>query len=527
MKNRWIKNIVSFVLTGCLLFSDAGVTALAAQNTEDTIETEVTPQETSNKDVVIFTTSGEKSEKKLSMDEIRNMYHNVHTYTTLYQEKPEISMEKYSPAVLTADAYQTSLDWINYYRNVAGVSSIEFIEESNDIISFVALVEAANYKLTSYPVKPITMDDETFNKGASNAKDCNLAISDENPMKDSIDQFMYDSDLSNIADVEHRRKMLNPYLLAMGIGTADAAEKYYTALAVGGVNVYHDKLKEYDFISWPASGNNLSDTFSPSTAWSVSLSVQQFDFIDPDKVKVKLTQMSDGTEWNMDASLGYCVDSRYSFFNCSDEIYGIPNTIIFRPSYVGIDKFYGDYKVEITGVKTQDGRPAMVSYTVTFDSLEGDPIKTEPAKWIKSGNRWWYRHADGSYTTNNFERINGKWYYFDNAGWMVTGWKKVGSKWYYFGGTNDGSMKSGWQKVENKWYYLGAASDGSAKSGWQKISNNWYYFNTTSCQMMTGWQKIDNKWYYFGSASDGSMKKDTWIGNYYVDKRGVWIKDHF
>ena len=52
-------------------------------------------------------------------------------------------------------------------------------------------------------------------------------------------------------------------------------------------------------------------------------------------------------------------------------------------------------------------------------------------QWIRDGNRWWYRHADGSYTTNGWEVINGAWYYFDGAGWMVTGWLKRPSDVYY------------------------------------------------------------------------------------------------
>ena len=44
--------------------------------------------------------------------------------------------------------------------------------------------------------------------------------------------------------------------------------------------------------------------------------------------------------------------------------------------------------------------------------------------WIKSGSRWWYKHSDGSYTTNGWEKINGTWYYFDSEGWMKTGWIK-------------------------------------------------------------------------------------------------------
>ena len=49
----------------------------------------------------------------------------------------------------------------------------------------------------------------------------------------------------------------------------------------------------------------------------------------------------------------------------------------------------------------------------------------EQAKWIKSGDRWWYRHADGNYTRNGWELIGDNWYLFDSAGWMLTGWQKL------------------------------------------------------------------------------------------------------
>ena len=88
-------------------------------------------------------------------------------------------------------------------------------------------------------------------------------------------------------------------------------------------------------------------------------------------------------------------------------------------------------------------------------------------EWILSGNRWWYRHADGGYTTSDFESINGKWYYFDNAGWMVTDWLQVGKDWYYF--DSSGAM------VTNAWignYYLKA--DGKmAVSEW--VQDGAYY----------------------------------------------------
>lgn len=58
--------------------------------------------------------------------------------------------------------------------------------------------------------------------------------------------------------------------------------------------------------------------------------------------------------------------------------------------------------------------------------------------WIKDGNRWWYRHADGNYTKDGWEQIEDKWYYFNKDGWMITGWLNKDGKWYYL--KEDGSM---------------------------------------------------------------------------------------
>ena len=71
--------------------------------------------------------------------------------------------------------------------------------------------------------------------------------------------------------------------------------------------------------------------------------------------------------------------------------------------------------------------------------------------WIQSSGRWWYRHNNGSYTSNGWELINGKWYHFDRSGWMQTGWAKVGNSWYYLNGS--GAMQTGWFNVSGKWYY--------------------------------------------------------------------------
>ena len=114
------------------------------------------------------------------------------------------------------------------------------------------------------------------------------------------------------------------------------------------------------------------------------------------------------------------------------------------------------------------GNPSTNSNTNT--TTQSDSNSNISGSWIQSNGRWWYKHADGSYTANDWEKINGVWYRFDNSGWMQTGWVKDGS-WYYLDAS--GAMKTGWLKDNGSWYYL--QDSGAMKTGWMKVSGKWYY----------------------------------------------------
>lgn len=100
------------------------------------------------------------------------------------------------------------------------------------------------------------------------------------------------------------------------------------------------------------------------------------------------------------------------------------------------------------------------SYAVTdinYDKSEIILTRAESkGKWIKGSNgKWWYKHYDGTYTKNDWEKIGGYWYYFDESGWMVTGWKKVNGDWYYFnqyGEGSEGQMRTGTMYKNGKKY---------------------------------------------------------------------------
>lgn len=230
------------------------------------------------------------------------------------------------------------------------------------------------------------------------------------------------------------------------------------------------------------------------------------------------------------------------------------------------DTWIGEYYVDASGAWVKDKQK-------------------ETDKWIQSSGRWWYRHADGSYTRSGWEYIGGKWYYFDQNGWMVTGWQKVKGSWYYMESNGamvssgwkwinskcyyfdkngkmaantwiDGSYvdasgawvkdkkqepdkwirssgrwwyrhgdgtytRSDWEYIGNKWYYFD--QNGWMITGWQKVSGSWYYMESNGARVADGWKWINNKCYYFDK--NGKMAADTWIDGSYVDVSGVWIKD--
>ena len=117
--------------------------------------------------------------------------------------------------------------------------------------------------------------------------------------------------------------------------------------------------------------------------------------------------------------------------------------------------------------------------------------------WIKSGSRWWYKHSDGSYTTNGWEKINGTWYYFDSEGWMKTGWIKESGNWYYL--DDSGAMKTGWCWVSGSWYYLNTS--GVMQTGLQTIEGKQYYLSSSG-DMQVGWHNIGDDTYFFANSGE-------------------------
>lgn len=185
----------------------------------------------------------------------------------------------------------------------------------------------------------------------------------------------------------------------------------------------------------------------------------------------------------------------------------------------------------------------VLSRPLNIYALDNQSIQSKADSWKLDSTGWWYQHANGSYTRNGWEFINGKWYYFDNMGYMTTGWQYINGGWYHM--NNDGAMDSNqwignyyvgsdgcwrvdhWINNSTGWWYQHA--DGSyTRNGWEMINGGWYYFDNSG-YMATGWRYVNANWYHRNDS--GLMDADRCIGNYYVDSNGVmatnrWIGNY-
>lgn len=132
--------------------------------------------------------------------------------------------------------------------------------------------------------------------------------------------------------------------------------------------------------------------------------------------------------------------------------------------------------------------PLSVLERIEMDVYTPSNARAVTGEWIQDldTGRWWYRHADGSCTKDDWEKIGDKWYHFDSDGWMQTGW---------------------FTDVDGNIYYLDD-DEGFMRIKWVLIEGSWYYFGEHGV-MQTGWFE-DEGYYYYCDLANGEMYSDCW-----------------
>lgn len=220
----------------------------------------------------------------------------------------------------------------------------------------------------------------------------------------------------------------------------------------------------------------------------------------------------------------------YSYTSFIENLDAAQNTIMYMPFWEAnynndpwnlADTFFTN---RVGHQYTETGSVSGVDTNCDVNVFAEGVLLTNSSKsgeWILEDDKWWYKHADGTYTKSGWEEIDDKWYLFDSKGYMEYDWKRDGNNWYYLGDPNDGAMKTGWIYDKNlgHWYHFN--DSGAMQTGWMKINGAWYYFDNSGA-MKTGWISDDGKDYC--CYSNGEMIHDCDLYGYRFASSGIATK---
>ena len=341
---------------------------------------------------------------------------------TIFLTEPSV-VAPYATGSLTEEFMQTGLTYLNYVRFVAGLPEITLDDAMNLDAQHGAVVLAAIDKLTHDPSQPADMDDAFFRKGHDATSSSNISYrrgyEPLGNLKNSILGCMNDnSSIGNLTTVGHRRWLLNPTLGKVGFGYAESnsgasyiVTKVFDRSGVGCT---------FDFISWPAAGNQPVDLFPAQNPWSVTLNNSVYRKASADSVKITVTRESDGTQWIFDGSTGKPNTNIDPYLIVDTQGYGIPNCIIFHPGTANVRNYEGVYTVKITGIYYLNGSAAEINYTVDFFDINSycpdhnyTPTVTAPTCTEQGYTTYTCSACGDSYTSDYVASLGhdmGKWY---------------------------------------------------------------------------------------------------------------------
>ena len=322
-------------------------------------------------DGITLRQSGSTSLPKLSKEEITQLVQDAPSrlsYSPL-EEEPSINAP-YTTGSVKQEALQAATDRLNLLRRLAGLPAVQLDADLSRNAQYGAVLLAHMDQLSHTPSQPSDMDDAFYDQAYEATSTSNLAAGISLVL--APDELMNDSDMKNRSSLGHRRWQLNPALGKVGFGYAENPDGRFGKFVVEKVFDKSGSCPDYDFISWPASGNFPSDTpsFDNESVWSVTLNPDRYQFPERMDLNITITRQSDGKTWVINDSTVHDAAQTGMYLNVSSQAYGVPNCIIFRPG--SINFYRGVYQVTIDGLRDIDGDPVDFTYQVDFFSTSGE-----------------------------------------------------------------------------------------------------------------------------------------------------------
>lgn len=150
------------------------------------------------------------------------------------------------------------------YRALCGLpfEDMELLPKWNDLCDAAAEVCRRLGNITHTPERPADTDDKLYKDGKKGAGNSNLAMGSTLPT--SVDQYMDDSDDSNIDRIGHRRWCLNPTMGRTGFGVSGRFSAMWSMDKSGKAP------RDVDDVFFPPAGYVPVQMFGSHYAWNIT-----------------------------------------------------------------------------------------------------------------------------------------------------------------------------------------------------------------------------------------------------------------
>ena len=306
----------------------------AAKTDREVSENELSGNEISAVTESVYSYSGAlsmgKASKSLISDRIIQIYSADYP---LFDVRPNTSAP-YSLGQVSAEHIQKALESVNLMRMIAGLPDVYLYNGYSQMAQHGAVVLAANDTLTHTPSQPAGMDGDFYQNGYTAASRSNIAYgwmsSGSYDMPMFTLGYMEDSGTGNVSTVGHRRWILNPNMKYTGFGFAiNERNAAYSAMYAFDKST---AAPDYDFISWPSSGNFPTELASTQMPWHVTLNPSKFDVskMNTDSVKITITAPDGTSQTITGADVTGSIELKYQPYYTINKVgYGVNNAIIF------------------------------------------------------------------------------------------------------------------------------------------------------------------------------------------------------
>ena len=448
--------------------------------------------------------SGALEYDKPTIKQIKQMEAAVTSCDLKYVVEPS-TKAPYAAGQLTDEYINTGITTQNYFRYIAGLPEVYADDELNTSAQYgTTLLAIADKGLSHTPSQPEGVPDDFYKKGYAATSSSNLGKGHRS-FNNFVSSCMNDGgSYTNYTTVGHRRWLLSTKSKYVGYGRTGS---YYAT------KVFDKQADEFDFdfISWPASGDFPVSAISEWAGWSIAVNLDKYMEPVTGTVKVKVTRHSDGRVWDIVST-----DMPETYSECSGTRCFISpggyggwklGTILV---YLDDNELQGKYTVEVTGLYDLYGSDVSIKYDVNFfDGNTEDDSDDEFADdfngfyYDEAANNW-YCIAGGqkamNYTGLWYDATVGWWYVKDGViDFTFNGFVPYADAWWCVAGGRVCFEYTGlWNDATVGWWYVENGAINFAHNGLVPYADAWWCVaGGRVCFEYTGlWSDAAVGWWY-------------------------------